>query len=72
MATTSDAGEAKSKNDTGGNRTASSADSAMVDTKIGDDGAEGKILQYEVYYKTLPNNSTNKGGAFSYDMVRML
>ena len=33
---------------------------------------ESKVLQYEIFYKELRNNSVPTGGAFSFDKVRLL
>ena len=33
---------------------------------------DSKVLQYEIFYKELRNNSVPTGGAFSFDKVRYL
>ena len=33
---------------------------------------DSKVLQYEIFYKELRNNSVPTGGAFSFDKVRLL
>ena len=34
-----------------------------------DEGDDSKVLQYEIFYKELRNNSMPSGGAFSFDKV---
>ena len=34
-----------------------------------DEGDDSKVLQYEIFYKELRNNSVPSGGAFSFDKV---
>ena len=33
---------------------------------------DSKVLQYEIFYKELRNNSVPTGGAFSFDKVKLL
>ena len=39
------------------------------DKNKGDSNDDSKVLQYEIFYKELQNNSVPAGGAFSFDKV---